>query len=182
MRKRRVTGSLPKGSTAQWGLWASANRLPQSHSMKNRTYIRYSRIFRTVAWVKISRRISLPHYTVLLSLFLQFPWNPSLPTAVQSPITMKRAVFRDKPAQERTEKRFFIRMERTPSRGRNGWRRFRRASAAESAAANPIRRRSCPDCICRKMPFSSMAGEVRPCRRRFSGRGWTYGNGCLTPD
>lgn len=34
------------------------------------------------------------------------PWNPSLPTAVQSPITMKRAVFRDKPAQERTEKRF----------------------------------------------------------------------------
>lgn len=107
--------------------------------MKNRTYIRYSRIFPTVAWVKISRRISLPHYTVLLSLFLQFLWNPSLPTAVQSPITMNRAVFRDKPAQERTEKRFFIRMERTPSRGRNGRRRFRRASAAESAAANPIR-------------------------------------------
>lgn len=101
-----MEGLLPKGSTAQWGLWASANRLPQSHSMKNRTYIRYSRIFPTVAWVRISRRISLPHYTVLLSLFLQFPWNPSLPTAVQSPITMNRAVFRDKPAQERTEKRF----------------------------------------------------------------------------
>lgn len=34
------------------------------------------------------------------------PWNPSLPTAVQSPIAKIRAVFRDKPAQERTEKRF----------------------------------------------------------------------------
>ena len=33
--------------------------------MKNGKYIQYSRIFHTFAWVKISRRISLPHYAVL---------------------------------------------------------------------------------------------------------------------
>ena len=38
---------------------------PQSCSMKNGKYIQYSRIFHTFARVKISRRISLPHYAVL---------------------------------------------------------------------------------------------------------------------
>ena len=39
--------------------------MPQSCSTKNRKYIQYSRIFHTFAWIKISRRISLPHYAVL---------------------------------------------------------------------------------------------------------------------
>ena len=33
--------------------------------MKNGKYTKYSRIFHTFAWVKISRRISLSHYAVL---------------------------------------------------------------------------------------------------------------------
>ena len=37
--------------------------------MKNGKYIEYSRIFHTFARVKISRRISLPHYAVLPLLF-----------------------------------------------------------------------------------------------------------------
>ena len=37
----------------------------QSCSMKNGKYIQYSHIFHTFACVKISRRISLPHYAVL---------------------------------------------------------------------------------------------------------------------
>ena len=39
--------------------------MPQSCSMKNGKYTKYSRIFHTFAWSKISRRISLPHYAVL---------------------------------------------------------------------------------------------------------------------
>lgn len=81
--------------------------------MKNRTYIRYSRIFPTVAWVKISRRISLPHYTVLLSLFLQFlgirrcpqRFNRQLPRFVPYSVTNRRRRGR--------RKGFLIRMERT---------------------------------------------------------------------
>ena len=53
------------GNTAQWELRASADLLPQSCSMKNGKYTQYSRIFHTFAWVKISRRISLSHDTVL---------------------------------------------------------------------------------------------------------------------
>ena len=54
-----------KGNTAQWEPRASADLLPQSYSMKNGKCIEYSRIFHTFARVKISRRISLPHYAVL---------------------------------------------------------------------------------------------------------------------
>ena len=53
------------GNTAQWVLRTSADLLPRSCSMKNGKYIQYSRIFHTFARVKISRRISLPHYAVL---------------------------------------------------------------------------------------------------------------------
>ena len=54
-----------KGNTAQWERRASADLLPQSCSMKNGKYIQYSHIFHTFARVKISRRITLPHYAVL---------------------------------------------------------------------------------------------------------------------
>ena len=62
-----VKGTKEKslGNTAKWELRASADLLPQSRSMKNGKYIQYSRIFHTFARVKISRRISLPHYAVL---------------------------------------------------------------------------------------------------------------------
>ena len=49
----------------RWELRASAELLPQSCSMKNGKYIQYSRVFHTFARVKISRRITLPHYTVM---------------------------------------------------------------------------------------------------------------------
>ena len=45
--------------------------MPQSCSMKNGKYTEYSRIFHTFAWVKISRRISLPHYAVLPKKYLR---------------------------------------------------------------------------------------------------------------
>ena len=63
--KHEAFGNQSYGNTAQWELRASADLLPQSCSMKNGKYIQYSRIFQTFAWVKISRRISLPHYAVL---------------------------------------------------------------------------------------------------------------------
>ena len=58
-------GGFALGNTVQWGLRASVDLLPQSCSMKNGKYIQYSRIFHTFACVKISHRISLPHYAVL---------------------------------------------------------------------------------------------------------------------
>ena len=54
-----------KATPLRWGLRASADLLPQARSTKNGKYIQYSRIFRTFACAKISRRISLPHYAVL---------------------------------------------------------------------------------------------------------------------
>ena len=69
MTKRTIIIAFPrkkvKGNTAQWGQRASADLLTQSCSMKNGKYTKYSHIFHTFAWVKISRRISLPHYAVL---------------------------------------------------------------------------------------------------------------------
>ena len=59
-----------KGNTAQWELQASADLLPQLCSMKNGKYIQYSHIFHTFDCVKISRRISLPHYAVLPLYFV----------------------------------------------------------------------------------------------------------------
>ena len=43
--------------------------------MKNGKYIEYSRIFHTFARVKISRRISLPHYAVLPYLYYILFWT-----------------------------------------------------------------------------------------------------------
>ena len=60
-----ILGLIIYGSTAQWERRASEDLLPQSCSMKNGKYTKYSCIFHTFAWVKISRRISLPHYAVL---------------------------------------------------------------------------------------------------------------------
>ena len=54
-----------KATPLRWGLRASADLLPQPCSTKNGKYIQYSRIFHTFACVKISRRISLPHYAAL---------------------------------------------------------------------------------------------------------------------
>ena len=50
-----ILGLIIYGSTAQWERRASADLLPQSCSMKNGKYTKYSRIFHTFAWVKISR-------------------------------------------------------------------------------------------------------------------------------
>ena len=67
-----IQGAVPacdyrsiKATPLRWELRASADLLPQSCSMKNGKYIQYSHIFHTFTWVKIFRRISLPHYAVL---------------------------------------------------------------------------------------------------------------------
>ena len=50
--------------------------------MKNGKYTKYSRIFHTFAWGKISCRISLPHYAVLpLLKYLRFYRNRNPPSS-----------------------------------------------------------------------------------------------------
>ena len=76
-----VIGSAIFGAGALLNVWGGTYYILRQHrtmgaasfggsfapivQYENGKYTEYSRIFHTFAWVKISRRISLPHYAVL---------------------------------------------------------------------------------------------------------------------